>query len=165
MDRNTRRTGPGTDGKPIPFVRSPFDETQGQFSPDGRYVAYTSNESKRADVYIQPFPTTGRRWQVSSGGGSQPRWRRDGKELFYVAPGGVLMAVPIVSSGVGLEVGAPISLFEHRVLAADNPIDNVYSYDVTADGQRFLLAVPKPGSEVPPITVLVNWAAGLKRDN
>ena len=147
------------------FVRTPFDETQGQFSPDGRYIAYTSNESKRPEVYIQTFPASARRWQVSSGGGLQPRWRRDGKELFYVGPNGILMATPIVSSSGGLEPGVPKTLFEHAVLAVDRPASSspAYSYDVTADGERFLLAVASNGSEVQAITVVVNWASGLRK--
>ena len=73
------------DRKPFPVVQTPFDETAGQFSPNGRWVAYQSNESRQVEIYVRPFPGPGSQWQVSTAGGSQPRWRPDGKELFYVA--------------------------------------------------------------------------------
>ena len=85
--------------KPFPFVNTSFDEALGQFSPDGRWVAYHSNESGRHEVYVQPFPGPGGKWQISTSGGIEPRWRRDGKELFYIAPDGKLMAAPIQSAG------------------------------------------------------------------
>ena len=106
------------DRKPFPVVQTPSDETSGQFSPDGRWVAYQSNESKTMQIYVRPFPGSGGPWQVSStAGGSQPRWRPDGKELFYVAPDARLMAVPI-AVGVDaqtLEAGAPVPLFRTRL--------------------------------------------------
>ena len=83
------------DRKPFPFVATSVNKGNGQFSPDGRWVAYQSNESGRYEVYVQPFPGPGGKWQVSTDGGIAPRWRRDSKELFYIAPNGKLMAVPI----------------------------------------------------------------------
>ena len=101
------------DRKPVPVVQTPFDETAGQFSPDGRWVAYQSNESKPVQIYIQPFPGPGGRRQVTTAGGSQPRWRPDGKELFYVGLDGRLMAVPIaVGADRQLEAGTAVALFQ-----------------------------------------------------
>ena len=96
------------DRKPFPVLQTPFDETSGQFSPDGRWVAYQSNESKTMQIYVRPFPGSGGQWQVSTEGGSQPRWGPDGKELFYVAPDARLMAVPIAvgADAQTLEPGA-----------------------------------------------------------
>ena len=81
--------------KPFPVLQTRFDEIQGEFSPDGRWLAYASNESGRYEIYVQTFPVTGGKWQISVAGGLQPRWRRDGQELFYVAPDNRLMAAPI----------------------------------------------------------------------
>ena len=99
--------------KPFPVVQTPFDEAAGQLSPDGRWVAYQSNESGSVEIYVRPFPGPGGQWQVSTAGGSQPRWRSDGKELFYVAPDARLMAVPIAvgADSQTLESGAPVPLF------------------------------------------------------
>ena len=144
---------------------SKFNEAQGQISPDGRWLAYTSNESGRFEVYVQSFPAPGGgKWQISREGGTHLRWRRDGRELFYIARDGRLMAVPI-SGTTALEVGAAIPLFAARVLngAATN-VGSRQQYDVARDGQRFLLNVPlDDASTASPITVVVNWAAGLKK--
>jgi len=145
-----------------------FTEAESQFSPDGRWVAYTSNESGRYEVYIQSFPKPSGKWQVSNGGGAHPRWRRDGKELFYVASDRKMMAAPIaISTGADstVEAGAPVMLFEARTLIGTE-IVLVFrqQYDVTADGQRFLMNVEAEGaSAASPFTVVLNWQAGLKR--
>src|SRR5207249_1138098 len=102
------------DQKPAPFIQTEFTETQGRFSPDGRWVAYASNESGPYQVYVQSFPTSGGKWQVSTGGGAQPLWRRDGKELFYLAPDRKLMAVEVSGAGPTFVPGAPKPLFEAR---------------------------------------------------
>ena len=100
-------------GTPFPVVRTRFSEDQGQFSPDGRWIAYRTNESGQDEIYVQAFPGPGGKARVSTEGGSQPRWRRDGKELFFVAPDNRLMAVPVAlpSNGQAPNVGAPVELF------------------------------------------------------
>jgi hypothetical protein len=149
------------DRKPAQFLVTPFSETQGQFSPDGRWIAYRSNESGPNEIYVQPFPTGGGKFQISSGGGGQPRWRRDGKELFYIASDGTLMAVD-VATAPRFEAGVPKALFESGILDANRP-NFVFRYDVAADGQRFLINTLPEDAEPAPITVVVNWTAGLQR--
>src|ERR1700688_1000555 len=102
----------GGDGKPMPYLVTPFNESQAQFSPDGRWVVYTSNETGTKEVYVRPFPmSSAGKCPVSNGGGSQPRWRRDGKELFYFAPDSTLMAVDVSAAGSDLKLGDAKSLF------------------------------------------------------
>ena len=133
------------------FVNGPSDESQGEFSPDGRWVAYTSTESGRPEVYIQPFPATGAKWQVSLAGGEQPRWRSDGKELFYLAPDRSLMAVEIRVPGA-FDEHSPRRLFQTNIPFGD--INVSQAYDVTADGELFVIAAPDPLSPPAPITVV-----------
>jgi dipeptidyl aminopeptidase/acylaminoacyl peptidase len=143
-------------GKPVPFLQGDFNESQGQFSPDGRWIAYVSDESGGQQVYVQSFPTpTGQR-QISTEGGTQPRWRRDGKELFYLAPDRKLMAVT-VKTGATFEADAPRAMFQTEL----NVAEMRQSYAVSADGNRFLLNTSL-GTESPPITVVLNWPALLK---
>ncbi|MBN1491019.1 MAG: PD40 domain-containing protein [Phycisphaerae bacterium] len=144
--------------KPVPFVNTSFDEGNGQFSPDGRWVAYQSNESGRDEVYVQPFPGPGGKWQVSTGGGVMARWRPDGRELFYIASDGKLMAAPIQVAGQSLEAGAPVALFLTR-----NMGEKRTQYAVTRDGQRFLINIPVEESTASPIIIVTNWTAGLKK--
>jgi len=101
------------DRKPYPIAQTSFEERNGQFAPDGRWIAYDSNESGRFEVYAQPFPGLGGKWQISAGGGVTPRWSHDGREVFYIAPDGVLVAVPVRISpnGQALEPGVPDRLF------------------------------------------------------
>jgi serine/threonine protein kinase/Tol biopolymer transport system component len=152
------------DRKPLPFPTGSFSTSFGQVSPDGRWVAYGSSESGRYEVYVRSFPTPGGKWQISKDGAASPRWRGDGKELFYYAADGQLMAVPIKAGETALEVGTPTRLFAPRVL--NGPVAAVgfrAQYDVTRDGQRFLLNVPAEDAAPPSITVVVNWPAGLKK--
>ena len=146
------------DRKPRPFVNGPFDELQGQFSPDGRWVAYQSNESGRFDIYVRPFPGPGGQWQVSTAGGVSPRWRADGKELFYLAPDGNLVAVPIVAHETTFEAGTPISLFHMRIVNYGTGTVSALrpQSDVAPDG-RFLVNVAIDDSAPFPITLIVNW--------
>jgi Tol biopolymer transport system component len=145
------------DRKPIPFVNTPFAEASGAFSPDGRWVAYASNESGRNEVYVAPFPGPGgKRRQVSTAGGGFPRWRRDGTEIFYVAPDRKLVAAAVNGRGASFEVGAVKPLFETRIPGPR------YEYAVTADGQRFLINTESEQAGATPITVVTNWMAGLK---
>jgi serine/threonine protein kinase/Tol biopolymer transport system component len=141
------------DRQPIPFLQTKFDETNGVFSPDGKWIAYESDDSGTSQVWVQSFPA-GSKWQVSNEGGGEPRFRRDGKELFYLAANGKLMAVEVKANTSGLEFSAPKPLF-------DTHSQNRYS--VTADGQRFLINKPVEESASAPITVILNWTAEAKR--
>jgi Tol biopolymer transport system component len=134
------------DRKPVPVAQTPFNENVGRFSPDGHWIAYQSNESGPTEIYVQPFPGPGAKTQISTKGGTYPTWRRDGRELFYLA-NDRLMAAPITLSGARVDVGTPVPLFSVPPGASQ--------YDVTADGQRFLFdTVVKEAS---PITILMNW--------
>ncbi len=156
--------------KPFPVVQTAFDETQGQFSPDGHWLAYTSNESGRDEIYVRPFPESGGKWQVSTAGGSQPRWRPDGKELFYVAADGHLMAVPIRATpdGRAVDAGTPLALFPTRLASGTaislSGFQSRALYAVARDG-RFLMNVNVDTgvADVSPLTVVLNWDAGLKK--
>jgi Tol biopolymer transport system component len=151
--------------KPTQYLKTEFTESQARFSPDGHFVAYSSNLSGRREIYVQPFPNPqGGRWVVSNGGGSQPRWRRDGKELFYISPDSKMMAVDVNTTPV-FKAGAPKVLFPAPIFGGGNAI-NVTRYDVTADGQKFLIISVPAGASAPaitPITVVLNWTAGLKK--
>jgi Tol biopolymer transport system component len=150
------------DRKPKPYLQTPFDEVAGQFSPDGRWLACVSNESGQEQVYVQPVPVSGAKWQVSTAGGQQPRWRRDGRELFYLDADSRLMAVPVQTSGSGsFEPGAPQPLFD--LPGAARLLGGRHVYQPTANGQRFLALLPAEGEASPPITVVLNWQAGLKK--
>jgi eukaryotic-like serine/threonine-protein kinase len=147
--------------KPFPFLKTAFNELSGQFSPDGHWVAYQSNESGRGEIYISPFPGSGGKSQVSLAGGSLPRWRADGKELFFVAPDRSLIATEIGVKGSELVIGAPRALFG-PLLAAGYQAG--YQYDVSPDGQRFLAVLPNEQASPPePLTLVLNWTAGLKK--
>jgi Tol biopolymer transport system component/predicted Ser/Thr protein kinase len=161
--------GAGAERKPAPFLRSEFNERLGQLSPDSHWMAYTSDESGRREVYVRPFPAAEGQWKISLAGGDQPRWRGDGKELFFVGADRMMMAVAVRGGsppGPGtkpsFEAGAPQPLFEANL--AQSPANNVLEYDVTADGKRFLLATVVAGAtSEPPLTVVSNWTAGLKK--
>jgi eukaryotic-like serine/threonine-protein kinase len=146
------------DRKPMPYLETAADTKQGQFSPNGKWVAYTSDESGHPEVYVQPFPATGVKWQISTNRGAHPLWRRDGAELFYIGGDGNLMAAP-VRVGPTFEHGSPVVLFQtHR--EPDLVRYEDMQYAVSADGKRFL--IPTPVASSPPVTVMVNWTAGLK---
>jgi serine/threonine protein kinase/Tol biopolymer transport system component len=144
--------------KPFPVVQTNFDERDGQFSPDGNWIAFESNESGRYEVYLQPFPS-GPKVPVSAGGGAQARWRRDGKELFYIAIDGRLMAVPIRFSGIAQppEIGVGVPLFMTNVGGAFAQGVSRQQYAVSADGQRFLMNTLAEGANASPITLILNW--------
>jgi serine/threonine protein kinase/Tol biopolymer transport system component len=144
------------DRKPVPVLQTEFNEMNGQFSPDGRLIAYSSDESTRAEVYVQRFPMSSGKVRVSTNGGNRPRWRRDGKELFYLNPDGKMMAVEMKATATALETAGPHELFQTRVASA--PF-GAPTYDVAADGQRFLIDTTLDEAEgPPPITVVMNWA-------
>jgi dipeptidyl aminopeptidase/acylaminoacyl peptidase len=142
--------------KPIPLLQSEFNESQGQFSPDGKWIAYVSDESGAPQVYVQSFPTLTGKWQVSRDGGSQPRWRRDGKELFYLAADRKLMAVSVKTGGA-FEANVPQVLFGTALSFAELK----QTYSVSPDGQRFLLHTPASDSPTS-LTVTLNWQEELK---
>jgi Tol biopolymer transport system component len=144
---------------PVPYLIADARQQQAQFSPDGRFVAYGSDESGTFEIYVQPFPNASDgKWMVSSGGGTEPRWRRDGKELFYFS-GQTLMAVP-VSLNPTFSNGAPVALFEAAIQAGYwNDSDR---WQVSPDGQRFLLLPPDGRQQAAPLDVIVNWLTLLE---
>jgi serine/threonine protein kinase len=155
-------------GMPVPLAQTRFQEWMGQLSSNGRWLAYLSDESGRAEVYVQRFspdaasgkPVGGKR-QISVAGGAQPRWRGDGKELFYIAPDRKLMAVEVTADGDAFQHRAPHALFEVRAnLVESGPY--VYRYAPAHDGQRFLVSTDAEAS-TPPINVVVNWLAAAKK--
>ena len=146
------------DKAPRPFLQGPYAETSATFSPDGRWLAYASDESGRSEVYVQPFPGPGAKSQVSTAGGVQPRWRGDGRELFYREDNGRFMAVPISAPGTAFEAGTPRALFDLRATSTPGT-----HYDVTADGQRFIVSVPVQAEGASPLTLVLNWPALLQR--
>ena len=152
----------------MPYLQTPFNETQGRFSPDGHWIVYTSDESgpNQYQIYVQSFPAGAGKFQVSTGaGGTQPRWRLDGKEIFYLAADGKLMAVK-TQTAPQFEAAAPKTLFDPLIKRGPAPPFVFFRYDVTADGKRFLVnsvsTVPDSSASAP-ITVVVNWLAALKR--
>lgn len=140
--------------RPIPFQATRHEEKDATFSPDGRWVAYASDETGRPEIYVQPFQGPGERQRVSRAGGTLPRWRRDGKTLFYLGAAGQLMAVP-VALGPNLALGAPAAQFTGAA-----PGGLVTEYDVSPDGERFLVNTTIPGAGAAP-TVLLNWTTRL----
>ena len=158
--------GISPDKKPIPFLQTEFDEFQGQMSPDGHWMAYTSDESgQQREVYVRPFPASDGSWRISSAGGQQARWRADGKELFFVAADGKMMSVAVKTvSGpkASFEAGIPTPLFEAH-MAPDIRATVGYNYDLTGDGKRFLVNRSAGTGATAPLTVVVNWNAGLKK--
>ena len=127
------------------------------FSPDGHWVAFQqSNESGQLEIYVRPFPAPGAQSQVSTSGGIQPRWRRDGKELYYIAPDGNLMAVSIEEAGNGINSGKPTSLFHTRLWGGGSNAVTNQQYSVSHDG-RFLMNINADTTLTPPITILLNW--------
>jgi Tol biopolymer transport system component len=140
-----------------------INKVQGQVSPDGRWLAYASNESGRYEVFVQSFLNAGGRWQISKDGAVHPRWRGDSKELFYYGSDSRLMAVTI-KGDTALEVGAAVPLFTARMLGGPAvALGLKQQYDVTRDGQRFLLNSLTEEAAPTPITVVLNWTSALKK--
>lgn len=160
---------PLDDKKPRGFLNTPFNESHGQISPDGKWIAYLSNESGQTEVYVSSFPSGSGKKQVSLNGGTFPRWRaNDGKEIFYLTSqfGGKMMAVEVKTSGPKLDFGTPKELFDSQFQNFSHPghTGNWHTYAVSPDGQRFL--IPRPVSQQVPgasVTVVLNWTALLKR--
>ena len=151
----------GTSGerKPLVFLQTEFNESRATFSPDGRWISYQSDESGRFEVYIRPFPGPGGKWQVSTSGGTRPRWRRDGKELFYLGLDDKIMSAEIKLGTTTVDVGSVRPLFQFRPFAGGGRD----IYDVTGDGQRFLVASPGSEESSSPVTLVVNWTAEIKK--
>ena len=147
----------GSERKPLALLSGKFGTTQARLSPNGKFLAYRSNESGRAEIYVQSFPPAGGKWQVSTSGGTDPWWSQDGKQLFYLS-GERLTAVPVKTEGAQFEAGLPRFLFEVRLPAI---LRN--RYVVSANGQRFLVNALVDQPQQGPMTVLVNWPAALKR--
>ena len=145
------------DRTPYPFLSSPARETQGQFSSSGTWIAYTSDESGSPEVYVRRFPDTGTKWRISTHGGAQGRWRHDGKELFYLALDGRLMAVDIKATSSSFEAGVPHALFVTGITGSF--VDRFNQYVVTRDGQRFLVNRSDEDENSAPITVVMHWDA------
>src|SRR2546429_147488 len=133
----------------------------GQFSPDGIWVAYASNESGKWEIYVTSFPESRGKWQVSIGGGEQPRWRGDGKELFYISSSGKMMATPL-TIGANFDAGTPVALFQ---TTPRQPVTNkdLFVYGVSRDGQRFLINTQVKEAETEPMSVILNWTAELNK--
>ena len=151
------------DRKPIPFLVTPADETDANFSPDTRWIAYSSDESGQREVYVQGFvadhiPAAGiGKWRISAAGGAKPRWGRDGKELYYMASDRKLMAVRVKFTATTFEVGDAVPLFATRTRG-------FFPYDVAPDGRFLLNTVTEAATaNSSPITLVLNWTAGLKK--
>jgi Tol biopolymer transport system component len=147
----------------IKVATTDFNEMHAQAAPDSHWVAYDSDETGRSEIYVRSFPPIdggGGKWLVSPNGGSQPRWRADGKELYYVAPGNMIMAVD-VTTGPTFRSATPHALFSSPALSTGD--SRRFQYDVTGDGKRFLMVVPVEGGTPDAATVVLNWDASLKK--
>jgi DNA-binding winged helix-turn-helix (wHTH) protein/Tol biopolymer transport system component len=149
---------PSTGGAARPLLKTPFNESQGRISPDGRWIAYLSDQSGRPEIYVRRYPEMTDPRRVSVGGGAQAQWRRDQSELFYLTPDNALMAVAVNVSD-GISFGPPRRLFQTSL--GFSPSDTRDSYAVTANGESFLLPGPIGASQTSRISVMINWTAGL----
>ncbi len=147
----------GGEKKAFPFLQTRFNEGEAVFSPDGRWIAYTSDESGTEQLYVTPFPGGGRKWQVSTTGGQNPRWRDDAKEIFYLASDNRIMATEVSSKSDTFEVGATTPLFKTRAVRPGK------AYEVSPDGQRFLVNTNFEEKDISPLTLVVNWNAELMK--
>jgi hypothetical protein len=149
------------EGVTKPLLQAKWTVRNAQFSSDGRWMAYASNETGGMEIYVSSFPSGNGKWQVSTGGGQEPRWRQDGKELFYLSADGKMMAVG-VTTGTSFKSGSPVALFQtHR----RQPVSflDVFSYDVSGDGQRFLIATKVDEANAAPLSILLNWASEMEK--
>ncbi len=144
------------DRTPEPFLRTPFSEAAPSFSPDGRWIAYTSDESGRPEIYVRPFPGSGGKWQISTGGGIAPQWAANGRELFYLN-GDQMMVVPVTTEN-SFQPGTPRPLFTHVHPGGPPP-----NYAVAHDAQRFVMLQPTEPEMEPQINIVLNWFEELKR--
>ena len=146
---------------PRVVANTPAQEVLAQFSPDGRWVAYQTDESGRFEVVVQAFPDAGGKSQVSTAGGAAPRWRADGKELYFLAPDATMMAVPVTAAGPSFTAGTPVALFPSRIRGGGSVATDRPPYDVARDG-RFLINQPVAGAAAP-ITLILNWNPEAKQ--
>ena len=144
-----------------PLLQAKWTVRNAQFSPDGRWVAYASNETGNMEIYVSPFPAANSKWQVSTAGGQEPKWRQDGKELFYVSPEGKMMSVE-VKTGASFENGSPVALFQTHRRRPISVLD-VFSYDVSSDGRRFLIATKVDEGPAAPLSIFLNWASEMEK--
>ncbi len=152
---------PTIDSQPKPIFRDNSIVRNAQFSPDGKWLAYASNEAGNWEVYVSPFPAAVNKWQVSRGGGREPRWRRDGKELFYISADGKMVAVPVKTSTT-FEAGSPSTLFQTHTRQPISALD-LASYDVSADGQRFLIDTKVVEPNAASVSIILHWASELEK--
>jgi dipeptidyl aminopeptidase/acylaminoacyl peptidase len=148
------------DRKPVLLARTPFNELHGSISPDSRWLAYASDESGRYEVYVQASPVAKERWTISTRGGSQPRWSRNGRELLYLQGDGTLMSVPTETAS-SFVTGIPVPLFKTRLTGVVDAFR--LEFVPSADGKRILMSTPIDEGDRPAITVVVNWPALLKK--
>ena len=157
----------GEEKRPFPYLRTEFNESNAQFSPDGHWVAYVSDESGRFEIYVRPFsadsnaaaPGAGGKWLISNGGGTDPHWRGDGRELYYTAPNADLMAVEVSPSST-FQAGVPKVLFQGPEIISGSEYSQ---WGVSADGKKFLFAAPAAQFAQAPFNVVLNWQAALKK--
>ncbi len=152
---------PSAGGNATPFQAGPGNQNNGQISADGKWVAYESDESGNWEIYVTTFPGAAGKWQVSRGGGTEPRWRGDGKEIFYLGPSGMMTAVPVSTVGT-FSTGTPTPLFQFHGRAPISATD-VFSYDVTKDGKRFLVNRYVKPERITPLTIVLNATAGSEK--
>jgi Tol biopolymer transport system component len=146
-------------GKPFPYIHTAASEYSAKFSPDGRWVAYSSDESGKYEVYVQAFPEAAGKWQVSASGGGNPMWGKDGKQIYFLAPDKKLMAVDVDGVGATFKLGVPKPLFPTDV----DVYNSVNRYAVTADGQRFLVNSSIAGGSIKPIEVMMHWTEEIQK--
>jgi Tol biopolymer transport system component len=157
--REAAQTGPdllaiSLDGKQVPVAESTYAETEGQFSPDGKWIAYVSNENGRPEVYLQSFPRTGGHTQVSIDGGTQVRWAAGGNEIFYIAPDGAMTAAAVTFTNGTAEIARPVTLFPTHLASGTNVIGNKPQYAISRDGRFLLNSIVESASL--PIVVSLN---------
>jgi Tol biopolymer transport system component len=150
------------DREPLRFVASPADDVNGRLSPDGRWMAYTSNEGGSYEVYVRPYSSGSGIWQVSHNGGYQPQWRADGREIYFLSPDRRLMAAPVSVQGASFVPGDPVALFSVGTSSWE-ALSTGSQYAPSPDGQRFLVNRKRPDAAALPITADINWMAYVDR--
>ncbi len=150
--RDTYAVPVSGDRKPYPVLKASFAQDHASLSPDGHWIAYVSQESARREVFVQTFPPAGGKWQISNGGGTEPSWRRDGKEIYFIS-GSKFKAVEVKASGSSFEASIPRDLFEVQL----DSINRRNRYVATPDGQRFLFVITPKSLDTTPFVVVQNW--------